>query len=542
MNNYIIYCRKSSESEERQVLSIESQIKELKETAARLKLEVSEILTESRSAKKPGRPVFNDMMSRLYKGQFKGVIAWKLDRLARNPIDGASLIWALDQGHISGIITPHGTFSNDSNAKLMMQIEFGMAKKYVDDLSDNVKRGNRAKLEKGWLPSPAPVGYMNEPVEKTIIKDPERFPLVRKMWEMLLQGVKPDRILDIATNEWGFRTRKQRKRGGEALGRTSLYRLFSSPFYYGLIQRKEGVFIGKHPPMISEDEFWRAQAILGRKGKPRPKRHSFSFTGLIRCAECGCMITAEEKTKKSGLHYVYYRCTKKRKHNERCSQKYVNASDLENQIVDSLARIRVFPPLLDLTVTYLKEEEKEEEKRHLPVRHSLEQALSHCQSQLDKLTRMRLNDLMSDDEYLREKRRLLDEKIALTERLKNDDAGKINPVASTVETFIFAGQALDRFRNGSPEDKRNVLQQIGSNFHLDDGKLVIKAEKPLLIIEEGLKAVCTDFNWLELPINGLVMGKNALYCSAIPDWRAVVDDVRTFFENKLSRENQKTAA
>src|SRR5208337_4734205 len=214
MSQYIIYCRKSSESEERQVLSIESQMKELKELAERLKLPILKILTESQSAKYPGRPVFNAMMKEVYKSHIKGIIAWKPDRLARNPIDGSSLVWALDEGKISEIVTPHGTFQNSSSDKMMLQIEFSMAKKYVDDLSDNVKRGNRAKLEKGWLPGFAPLGYLNEPRERTIVVDPERFPLVRRMWNMLLEGISPSRILKIANEQWGFRTRTHKKCGG----------------------------------------------------------------------------------------------------------------------------------------------------------------------------------------------------------------------------------------------------------------------------------------------------------------------------------------
>lgn len=277
MPTYLAYCRKSSESEERQALSIESQIKELKELADRQSLNVVEVLTESQSAKYPGRPVFNEMTKRLSKGEIAGVICWKLDRLARNPIDGATLIWALDQGKLSEIVTPYGTLRNNSNDKFLMQLEFGMAKKYVDDLSDNVRRGNRAKLEKGWLPGLAPLGDLNEPKERTIVVDPERFPLVRRMWDMLLRGMSPSRILNAANEDWGFRTRTHKKCGGKPLGLSNLYKIFRNSFYYGLIERKEGAFIGKHQPMITEDEYWKAQEVLRQRGRPRPKRHLFAF-------------------------------------------------------------------------------------------------------------------------------------------------------------------------------------------------------------------------------------------------------------------------
>src|SRR5580704_5552902 len=151
MPGYFIYCRKSSEAEDRQMLSNGSQIRELKELVTKLNLPVVEILTEAKSAKEPGRPVFNDMMQRLYRGEAAGIICWKLDRLARNPIDGGSIIWALKQHGIK-VITPAQSYAREDDNIILMYIEFGMAQKYVDDLSRNVKRGLRAKAVKGLYP------------------------------------------------------------------------------------------------------------------------------------------------------------------------------------------------------------------------------------------------------------------------------------------------------------------------------------------------------------------------------------------------------
>jgi DNA invertase Pin-like site-specific DNA recombinase len=532
MSQYIIYCRKSSESEERQVLSIESQMKELKELASRLNLEAPEILTESQSAKYPGRPIFNAMMKKVYANQVKAVITWKLDRLARNPIDGSALVWALDQGKVQEIITPYGTFKNDSNEKFLMQLEFGMAKKYVDDLSDNVKRGNRAKLERGWLPGLPPLGYLNEPKERTIITDPERFPLVRKMWELLLRGLSPSKILDIANEEWGFRTRTHKKTGNKPLSLSGLYKIFGNPFYYGLIERKEGVFIGKHEPMISEEEFWKVQEIFGRKGRPRSKTHQFAFTGLIRCAECGCMITAEEKEKKSGKHYAYYRCTKK-KRGTPCSQKYINAKDLEAQISEYLRKIHVHERLLDLGMEYLSEEQAEEDKRCLDIQRSLEKAHSDCQKKVDNLNQMRLKDLIDDEEYLKEKKALLEEKIKMEEGLKNGDNSS-QAVDLTKKTLVFANEAIAHFQTGTLEDQRLILHKISSNLLLIDKKLIIQAKKVFRILEEGLKAISLGIQPLEPAKNGLVDGKIELSVSQIQSWWATVEDVRTFFIKRIT--------
>lgn len=150
MPTYFLYCRKSSEAEDRQILSIDSQVTEMKRLAAKRGLKISAVLTEAKSAKAPGRPVFNSLMERLYRSEADGILCWKLDRLARNPVDGGAIIWAMKE-HDVKIVTPFQSYSQADDNVVWMYLEFGMAQKYVDDLSRNVKRGLHAKAESGWF-------------------------------------------------------------------------------------------------------------------------------------------------------------------------------------------------------------------------------------------------------------------------------------------------------------------------------------------------------------------------------------------------------
>lgn len=517
MPSYVIYCRKSSESEERQVLSIESQLKELNDLTKRLHLPVSAVLTESRSAKYPGRPVFGNLLEKISRGEIKGIISWKLDRLARNPLDGAAIVWALDQGKIEEIITPYNHLHNNSNDKFLMQLEFGMAKKYVDDLSDNVKRGNRMKLEKGWMPGRAPLGYLNEPRERTIVPDPERFPIVRKMWDFLLQGQSPLHIHQRASEELGLRNRTRTERSGNPVSVSTIYKLFINPFYYGAIRRKGTIYQGKHQPMITEEEFWQAQALLGRKGIPRPKTRFFAYTGFIKCGECGCSITAEEKVNHYGSHYTYYHCTKKIRE-VKCSQKVVQAEELERQMIDHLDRIHISSELLDFAISTIEKESQNDREQVELSKLALTKAFRECERKLDTLRQMRLSDLINDEEFLRDKQKLTDEKMKIEKSLERSAHGYEDSDKMTKKVFTFAHDAKERFVKGTPEVKKSIIREIGSNFFLKEKKLSIEVKKPFRLIQDTLITLNSRNEGFELPNSVMNSNRKPLRSSNFLVW------------------------
>lgn len=425
MPGYFIYCHKSSEAEDRQVLSIESQTREMEQIAAKLNLPVAAVLTESKSAKDPGRPVFNQMMQRLYRGEAAGIICWKLDRLARNPVDGGSIIWAIKQHGIK-VVTPAQSYAREDDNIILMYIEFGMAQKYVDDLSKNVKRGLKTKIQNGWHPGVAPAGYLNHTDKLTgeniLVKDPERFPLIRRMWDLMLTGLyTPPRILEIANTEWGFRTRKTRKMGGKPLCRSAIYQIFTKPFYCGRFEYPVGSgewHQGKHDPMIAEGEYDRVQTLLGRKGNPRPQsHHEFAFTGLIRCGDCGRMVTAEEKhqimcghckfkfayrnrdacprcetriekmANPLFLHYTYYHCSKSGRPS--CRQKCVSGWELGKQINEHIARISISKRFKDWAVKYLHELHEKEVASQNDIIQAQQKAYQECLGRIDSLVNLK---------------------------------------------------------------------------------------------------------------------------------------------------------
>jgi site-specific DNA recombinase len=545
MSGYFIYCRKSSEAEDRQVLSIESQVGELEQIAVGMGVPIIEILKESKSAKEPGRPVFNEMMQRLYKGEADGILCWKLDRLARNPVDGGSVIWGIKQ-HGIRVITPSQSFAREEDNVILMYIEFGMAQKYVDDLSKNVKRGLKTKVQNGWYPGVAPIGYLNhtdpKTAEKKLIKDPERFPQVRRMWELMLTGLyTPPQILDIANREWGFRTRQTRKQGGKLLSRTAIYQLFKKPFYQGLFEHPAGsgkFHQGKHEPMVSMEEFKKVHALLTRSGSPRPQTHlGFAFTGMIACGGCGRMVTAEEKhqlrcsvcrhkfpyqkheacprcrtpiekmVNPLFRHYTYYHCSRSLRPD--CRQKSIRVEELERQIDQHLARIEISESFKNWALKYLDELHQKELAAQSEIVQTQQKTYQDCLGRLDSLVRLKTSagnldgTLLSDEEYGHQRAELLQQKSALENSIENMERHLDRAFKESREVFEFASNVRRRFSEGAPLLKKQILLTVTSNRILKDKKLSIQAKKPFLVLGESSFPPETEFDPIEPDNDGL---------------------------------------
>src|ERR1035437_9256907 len=173
---YIVYARKSSDQEDRQVQSLDDQISKLSELAIDHGLNVVNMYVESKSAKQPNsRPLFAQMIKDIEHGEADGILCWHVNRLSRNPIDSGILSWHLQQDKIKVIQTIDRQFLPQDNV-LIFNIESGVANQYIIDLRKATLRGLASKLEKGWLPGIAPLGYLNDKEEKTLIIDPIRFP------------------------------------------------------------------------------------------------------------------------------------------------------------------------------------------------------------------------------------------------------------------------------------------------------------------------------------------------------------------------------
>jgi len=529
---YIIYSRKSSEAEDRQVLSIESQIDELKSLASKQGLTVVEVLTESMSAKAPGRPIFESLLQRIHSGEADGILCWKLDRLARNMIDGGAIMDDLQHGVIGHIITPQGEYKPNDNV-LMMAVEFGMANQYIRELSLNVKRGIRKKIEKGQMPGPAPIGYRNEKnqmtAENEIVPDSECFRTVKMLFEEFLKGSHSLRSLKALADSWGFHTPQKRKMGGNLMSISVVHKMLTNPFYCGLMRVGGEIHKGSHIPAITLDEFDRIQILLGRKGKPRPQKHKFPFTGIMECGECGGSVTAEIKKKKlkSGevKFYTYYHCTKRIK--PACTQACVEVAELEHQIENYLLSITIPEEFKDWAIKWLNKLNDSEINDRTVIYTNQQKARNDIQREIDELTKMRFRNLINDEEYLRQKQNLQNDLGNVDEHLRDTEDRASKWLELSEKTFNFACYAKSWFQNGDIEERRMILTSLGSHQVLFNKKLTITLDKPLSIIGDKAEMIRADCARLEPEKMLSQQTKNRALTPNLSSWLTNRDRIRT---------------
>lgn len=500
---YVLYARKSSESEDRQIQSIDDQVKYLTDLAKAEGLQVTDVLTEAKSAKQPyGRAKFSEMMDRIEKGDYDAILSWKLDRLSRNSADSGRLQWLVQSGVIKAIRTIEREYTPQTSA-LLMSVETGMSTQFIQDLSRNTKRGLQSKVERGWAHYVAPIGYLNDKENKTQIKDPDRFAIVRKIWNTMLTGTyNPPQILKMANDQWGLRTVQRKRSGGRPVSRSAIYKMLSNIFYAGIIEYHDKQYPGKFPAMITLEEYDRVQFLLGKKGKARPQKHQFAFTGLIRCGECGCLVTAETKKKLikgSGeiREYVYYHCTR-RKTEMNCSQRQVIREDeLERQIAEEIQQFTILPEFKDWALEVLREENSHEVEDRTTVYESQQKAINQAQARLDRLVDMRLNELLTDEQYAEKKAELENEIKQFKTQMRATEHRAENWLETTEKVFDFATHAHTAFLTGSLETKKQILVALGSNQTLKDGKLNVQASPWLVPIKNDYPALKAEFLRLE---------------------------------------------
>jgi len=342
---YCLYARKSTESDERQALSIDSQVKEMLQIAERENLEIVDIRRESKSAKDSGnRPIFKELIKDITEEKFNSIITWAPDRLSRNAGDLGSLVDLMDEKKLMSIRTFGQTFNNSPNEKFLLMILCSQAKLENDNRGINVKRGLRARCEMGLWPTCPPTGYFKEKRvdhKGQCLVDPDRGHVIRQMFEKVAYEKWSGRkIYNWLRFDLNFRTALGKKH----LSLGNIYRLLENTFYYGPFEYPRGSgnwYQGKHEPIITKEVFDLVQDQMKNSQLVRRENIEFAFTKIMTCGLCGSGISATEKFKKlknGGYNrHIYYGCTKAKDKN--CKSGYISEEDLIKQLQKQVEKL-----------------------------------------------------------------------------------------------------------------------------------------------------------------------------------------------------------
>jgi DNA invertase Pin-like site-specific DNA recombinase len=477
---FVAYCRVSSKRQKDDGVSLEAQQKLLKDYASRNDIVICKTFEIDESAKENDRLIFQEMIALVAKDpQISGIICEKVDRLLRGNLKDRVKIE--DLINISGKeihFVKEGLIMNKdtkSSQKLHFDIQNALARHFLNNLSDEVRKGYDILVDDGYYPHVPPLGYQSKLVDHVAVIDPVRAPFIKRAFELCATGeYTENRIASVLYKE-GLRSRKERRVGKSAIGK-----ILHTHFYYGWFVWKGELRLGHHQPIVDRDLFDKIQVMLSPKTK-RGYKHDFAYVGLMRCGECGNGITAE-------LHkgHVYYRCTKP-KSAKHCSQKYVREEKIDEQLQSVVDKVSLDIQKLKTLKDIFKDSHQDEEEY---LHNSLEALNSRYTLLKEKESRLL-------DAYLETsvKKDVYDAKsVEITSELEkvNSEISKYKNAdrayVQEIESFLdFCNQAPALYKSSRPALKRELLKFIVSNISLKDGKMECTLKIPFSIVVEYAK-------------------------------------------------------
>lgn len=470
--NYLVYARKSTEDEERQQLSIPAQIEELKRFAKQNQLNVQNILIETKSAKTPGRKVFNQMLNQIEIGESHGILCWHPDRLARNAVDAGQIVHLLDTQKLKKLKFVSFWFENTPQGIFMLNMAFSQSQYFSDNLAVNTIRGLRQKARMGYMPGIAPRGYQNDKLTKTMVVNPQVAPFIKQIYKLYSTGKFTLEKLAITMKKKGLVSPY-----GKPLRKDAITRILTNPFYYGYFIYKDKLYKGKHQPLVSKKLFDQVQAIHSsrswKRTTNRPKQ--WPFTNLIRCGHCHMMVTAELQRKHyqhgGKQRFIYYHCTRKNKQLN-CRQPFIRQPELNQQLSKLIASVHMPKTMATWFLEKIKAERQQKQVIVDKLQNSLEQKTKTIDDQLDRLLKLFLEGDIDQDQHRQQRKLLLTKKRQFESKLISLHQAPdqwLEPMEDWIKLAVKAKKIASLKQNLG--EKRSFLQKSGSNLTLKDRKV-----------------------------------------------------------------------
>lgn len=535
--NFALYARKSTEDSSKQVQSISDQVRVMSKKALELNVSLKQkaIFQESKSAKSPGvRIEFTKLIQDIKDGKYNAILCWSTSRLARNPQESGIIQQLLQDGDLKCIITNEKTYLPEDNA-IIFAVEMGMHSQFIRDLMNGVRRGMHSKAERGILPGTPGIGYVNDRENKTIICDPMRFSLVRQMWDLLLLGnYTVSEVTRIANQDWGLRTIKRKKSGDKPLSLSSVYAMFQNPFYTGYVRYGGKIYKGQHAAMVTKQEFDEVQELITRKNTPRAsidetdKDDPFPYRGIVKCGECGCLITYTCTTKhyKNGKSqkYEYCYCTRRRTDYVCTNRISISPQEMTCRIREEISRYTIIDDFFQWACKYLDEFNEAENVIQEQIFESQIRTIKSLENDLNELNRMRYK-LQVDDEFYNSEKQILENQLVLLRGQFNDQEESNKAHRRKLEKYFnFARYAKEDFESDDDLKRKEVLSIVGQNLLFNDGLLwfePISYLTPLMQKYKKLKAQYDNCQTLPEQI------RKETVSTIISAWYTAIKEVQT---------------
>jgi DNA invertase Pin-like site-specific DNA recombinase len=474
----VIYARVSSKEQEKEGFSIPAQLKLLKDYAAAQGIAVAKEYVDVETAKQTGRTAFGGMIGHL-KAQpsVRVLLVEKTDRLYRNLKDWVTVDDLEVEIHFvkEGVVLSRGSRSSE---KFMHGIKVLMAKNYIDNLSEEARKGMQEKAERGIWPTVAPLGYRNVAGvdgKKIIEPDPESAPIISRLFEWYATGTLSLKEAAQKARAAGLVYRKS----GAPVPVSTVHATLRNRLYMGEFDWNGRVYQGKHHPLVTCDLWERVQGILdGRHAKKhRRVKHDFAFSGLIACGHCGCSIVGEIKKQR----YVYYHCTG---YKGRCDEPYVREEVIGQRFSELLGRLTFDEEVLAWVRHALRATHADEKREH-------EAAIGRLQAEYDRL-QGRMHAMYVDkldgkvdaaffDRMSAEWRAEQDRCLREIERRQAADRSYLEEGVRLLE---LARNARRLFEKQEPREKRRLLNFVVSNCTWKGGELVVDLRQPFDLLAE----------------------------------------------------------
>jgi DNA invertase Pin-like site-specific DNA recombinase len=474
LNAAVLYARVSSPDQEREGFSIPAQLKLLRAYAREQRLTIAAEFVDVETAKHAGRAHFVEMIRFLKANPTcMNVLAEKTDRLSRNFAD---VITLEDLRVTIHFVKEHAVLSPDSRSsdKLMHNIKVAMAKNYVDNLSEEVKKGMREKAEQGHWPSVAPIGYVNNLSTHRIEPDAVRGRLLAELFRL------------YATGEWSLKALVAKAaviglthpRGNRRLFKSDVHRILQNPIYYGEFVWLGKRYQGSHEPLITPEIFEQVQAILRRRPRPRNPKQRHAFMGLLTCAKCGCAITAERKKGK----YVYYHCTDFR---GGCENTYIREERLGELLGDVIKPIQISPEIADDIATAIHGSEVDAERARRDALHQLDQRRRAVVAKQNRAYEDLIEGRISDQFWRRKSEQWEGELQVIDAEWARCEARRDPLAVNAGKILELAKQAENLYKSQNPTEQRRLLETVLSNCTFDAGTVCATYAKPFDLFVRG---------------------------------------------------------